>query len=720
MFRSGEPGSPTGHLREHEGRRWRLRRAFVVTTAVALAVGGTTLTATSASAAVDKDAQVVINEVYGGGGNSGATFTNDFIELYNKGTSAVDVSNWSVQYASAAGTSWSGKTNLTGSIAAGQYYLISEVNGGANGAALPAADVTGGSINMSATNGNVALVNSQATLGCATTACAGNAAVLDLVGFGTGAAFAGSAGAPAGSNSTSVTRDAQSANTGDNAADFKAAAPTPKAVSAGGGSATPTEHTIAEIQGVGAASPLAGLPVTTEGVVTAAYPVGGFSGYDIQTPGTGGSLDLSTPKASNGVFVFSSSTVGSVKVGDYVQVTGTVNEFNGLTEINVAAGGVTQLENDPAHTVTATTTDGWPATDAQRESLESMLYRPTGDYTVTDTFSTNQYGEVGLAAGDKPLIQSTDAAAPGSVQAKEIDADNAARAVVLDDGSSTNFLLAANQTQTPPYISLTNPVRVTEKTTFTADVVVDYRNGQWNFQPTAQVTPANTSAYPATFENNRAATPDAAAISTDGVADLRVSSFNVENYFTTLGDSDPTCTSYKDKDGNPITVNTCTNPHGPRGAWDQASLDRQQAKIVEAINSSGADVAGLEEIENSVVLGQPTDSALATLVAALNADAGAGTWAFVPSSADLPSPSVMDVINCAIIYKPAKVDRVGASHALGTESTDNGASSGAFDRCPRTDCAGLPAQGVRQPAVPVRGQPLQVQGLGRPVPGRCR
>ncbi len=79
------------------------------------------------------------------------------------------------------------------------------------------------------------------------------------------------------------------------------------------------------------------------------------------------------------------------------------------------------------------------------------------------------------------------------------------------------------------------------------------------------------------------------------------------------------------------------------------------------------------EVENSARLGEPTDEALNTLVAALNADAGSTVWAANPSSAELPPVDQMDVINSAIIYKPAKVSRVGASRALGTQSTTGGA-----------------------------------------------
>src|SRR5262245_12676950 len=102
---------------------------------------------------------VVLSQVYGGGGNSGALYRNDFIELFNPGPDPVDLTGWSVQYASTSGTTWS-VTALSGTIGPGQYYLVEEA-AGANTAAtpLPPADASGGTtaILMSANNGKVAL-----------------------------------------------------------------------------------------------------------------------------------------------------------------------------------------------------------------------------------------------------------------------------------------------------------------------------------------------------------------------------------------------------------------------------------------------------------------------------------------------------------------------------------------------------------------------------------
>src|SRR5690606_36643984 len=114
-----------------------------------------------------------------GGGNSGATYTHDFIELFNGGNTPVSLAGWSVQYAASPGSNWS-KTDLTDVVfQPGQYYLILEAQGAGGTTPLPTPDVTG-SIAMSATAGKVALVNST-TLIVSGTVCP---TVIDFVGFG--------------------------------------------------------------------------------------------------------------------------------------------------------------------------------------------------------------------------------------------------------------------------------------------------------------------------------------------------------------------------------------------------------------------------------------------------------------------------------------------------------------------------------------------------------
>jgi uncharacterized protein len=270
-----------------------------------------TLAAPPASAA---STTLLVTEVYGGGGNSGAPYTNDFIELTNLGTSPVDVAGWSVQYASAAGTTWTNKIDLTGSVAPGAAYLVQAASGGANGQPLPTPDVTGG-INMSATAGKVALVSSTTNLTCGGS-CATAAGVVDFVGYGT-AADSETAPAPAGSNTQSVTRIDPTADHDNNATDFTAAAPTPKVITGGPGEPPPATKRIHEVQGAAHTSPLAGSKVTTPGVVTAKTT----NGFWFQDPEPD-----SDPATSEGLFVFTNAAP-TVDVGDAVSVAGTVSEF---------------------------------------------------------------------------------------------------------------------------------------------------------------------------------------------------------------------------------------------------------------------------------------------------------------------------------------------------------------------------------------------------------
>ncbi|HVL53698.1 MAG TPA: ExeM/NucH family extracellular endonuclease, partial [Vitreimonas sp.] len=168
---------------------------------------------------------VKISEIYGGGGNSGATLTNDFIELYNRGTTSVSLAGWSVQYASSTGTSWQ-VTALAGSISPGRYYLIQQAAGTGGTTALPAPDATG-TIAMAAGAGKVALVASTTAL---TGLCPTGGAIVDFVGYGSTAnCFEGSGPTATLSNTTAAHRiDGGATDTDDNAADFTVGAPEPR------------------------------------------------------------------------------------------------------------------------------------------------------------------------------------------------------------------------------------------------------------------------------------------------------------------------------------------------------------------------------------------------------------------------------------------------------------------------------------------------------------
>jgi len=168
---------------------------------------------------------LVLSEVYGGGGNSGAPYANDFVEIFNRSASPVSVAGWSVQYASATGTSWSATALPSATLQPGQHLLVQEASGGVNGVALPAPDATG-TIAMASTAGKVVLASTTTSL---TGACPSDPSIVDLVGYGSTAGCFEGAPAPAPSNTNSDQRGSSGcADTDQNADDFAAAAPDPQ------------------------------------------------------------------------------------------------------------------------------------------------------------------------------------------------------------------------------------------------------------------------------------------------------------------------------------------------------------------------------------------------------------------------------------------------------------------------------------------------------------
>ncbi len=660
-----------------------MKKSIATRWAATAAVAVASLVAIPAAPATANPAgtNVVISEVYLNGGSAGASYTNKFVELYNPTTTAIDVSGWSVQYKSSAGTSITASNNVPlgdHHIEPGKTLLIQAQGNGTTTTALPTPDVVSTGLNPSGSAGGVlALSKSTAALTATTPAAMlADPNLVDVIGYGNGNTFEGTA-EPAGTYNvtTSLSRSATGTDTDDNANDFAPLSPpSPSAcgtVCDGSGTGEPEEPvdpvaaTIADIQGTGAASPLAGTTVTTRGVVTAVYSTGGFNGGYIQTAGTGGAIDLATHSTSDGLFVFDSAFAAGVQKGDFVEVTGVVSEFNGLTELTTSSGKFSKLTETAAPVTPAAV--AFPLSEKQRESLEGMLLLPTGDMTVTNNYTTNQYAEIGLADGKKPLQTPTNVVLPGD-PAKKLLAENAQRLVNLDDGSSLNYLAAANAATPMPWLRPGNEVRVGSAVTFVDPVVLDWRNSVWKLQPTQQLTA--TGKEPVTFSSTRTPAPEPVG------GDVRIGTFNVLNYFPTTADDFVkaglgTCTTYKDRDGNPITANSCSN-NGPRGAADAADLERQQTKIVKAINTLDADVVSLEEIENSKAVDPAAgrDDALSTLVAALNADAGEQRWAFVPSPAQTPAKE--DVIRTAFIYQPKVVTAVGASSILiGSDAFSN-------------------------------------------------
>ncbi|MFE9777570.1 endonuclease/exonuclease/phosphatase family protein [Streptomyces sp. NPDC005775] len=311
----------------------RISRSRSVLLAGAVAV---TLSATALPAAfAAPSSTAVISEVYGGGGNSGATLTRDFVELANSGSAAYDLSGFSVQYlpgAPSAGSLWQ-VSALTGSVAPGGRYLVAQAAGTGGTVALPTPDATG-TVAMSAASGTVALVSGTTPLTCKTAAdCAADTRIVDLVGYGSAVVREGSGPATGASATASVARAASLLDTDDNATDLSSAAPTPvnaAGETSGGGEGpgdpgNPTEPgtvRVHDIQGSTRVSPLDGKAVTgVPGVVTAVRTTGS-RGFWIQD--TAPDAD---PRTGEGVFVYTGSAAPAVAVGDSVLVSGTVDEY---------------------------------------------------------------------------------------------------------------------------------------------------------------------------------------------------------------------------------------------------------------------------------------------------------------------------------------------------------------------------------------------------------
>jgi hypothetical protein len=173
---------------------------------------------------------IVISQIYGGGGEPGAPYRYDFIELFNRGATTVNLAGWSVQYASARNIGWQ-VAELSGALAPGQYYLIRLATSGTAGQELPDPDAQG-TAQINATAGRVALVSGVTPLS-GLVACPNDpeaaGQIVDFVGYGSTVICAEGATAPAPSVSLATLRRTEGcAETDENGADFVTDAPRPR------------------------------------------------------------------------------------------------------------------------------------------------------------------------------------------------------------------------------------------------------------------------------------------------------------------------------------------------------------------------------------------------------------------------------------------------------------------------------------------------------------
>jgi predicted extracellular nuclease len=372
---------------------------------------------------------------------------------------------------------------------------------------------------------------------------------------------------------------------------------------------------IYEIQGSGETSPLAGTVLATEGVVVGDFQVGGKNGYFIQDVTGDGN-----PATSDGIFVYNTTT--AVNPGDHVRVRGTAVEYLGITEISP----VTQVWICSTGNTVAATEVTLPVTAVSDfERYESMLVTFPQSLIISEYFNFDRYGEIVLTSGRH--MTPTALVEPGAPAQAEAAAYLLDR-ITLDDGRT-------NQNPDPAIhpnglnFTMTNLFRGGGTVTNVTGIL-DFYQSLYRVQPTAGAIYADA--------NPRTTAPDITE------SDLKVTSFNVLNYFVTLDDG----------------VNDICGPDGIqecRGADDSIEFGRQKAKIVAALAAIDADVYGLMEIENDSPIS--LNDAVADLVAGLNAVAGAGTYDYIQTGA-----IGGDAIKQAILYKPASVTPVGAYKLL--------------------------------------------------------
>lgn len=382
----------------------------------------------------------------------------------------------------------------------------------------------------------------------------------------------------------------------------------------------------AETQGDGGASPLAGTTVTVEGIVTADHRgASGYRGIFVQAPGSGGATDA-TPGASDGVFAYLNNTDPAVELGDKVTVTGAVSEYFGQTQLGVGTSpAVVELVTAAAEVPVAEVPQASALADTvvgtDREVFEGMLVAPSGTYSVSSSHQLFNFGTLWLNAGEN-AVKSTETTDAGP-DADATAAANRANRILLDDGYNIQVTNGSHP-GAQPYFTADTVVRNGDTVVWPANAyVLGYGFDDWRLQPTVPINDASPAEYKPTFDATNPRPASAPAVG----GDASVGSFNVFNYFTTL---------------------TSENSDA-RGADNAADFAIQKAKIVTAINGLDADVIALQEIENSVKLGEQVDEALADLVAALNAAAGEGTWDYVRTPDALHDAAITDFITNAII-----------------------------------------------------------------------
>jgi predicted extracellular nuclease len=668
-----------------------------------------------AAPAVAAPANVVISQVYGAGGNNGATYNKDFIELFNRSNVPVNLNGMSVQYQSAAGTTWAGFTPLGNVILEpGQYYLVTE-SSGATGEDVGTGDAAG-TLQLSGTTGKVALA-SQATL-LATTD--GGAAVIDLVGFGTANRFEGSV-APAPSAVTSISRlDNGCADTDNNGSDFVAGTINPRRTSSARnvcGGVVVQPIVLACPAGVSAQ---AGAGVSAILRASDADSIVNGAAITSVSTATGISLSGFTPAtAAGGSASVSLDVASTLPVGSYSVTVNFTNDGGQAAScvIPVAVAGVRTIPqiqgsgptSPVANTVVTTSGvitakvgsgffiqdpngDGDPTTSDGLFIFSSAATGNVGDMiTVTGTIieykptdATRSYTEMQDITG-VTVTGTGYSITPANIELPNADLARFEGMLVRFTsplsvngteylGARGELVLASGRREvptnryrpgTPEAIALAtannNNYVVLDDGIFVTPAVVPYlgadgtvRSGDTVTDLTGVLDFGAIGGGGAWFKLQPTVAPVISRTNPRTDAPV-IAAGNLKVASANVLNFFTTFLDGTDAFGN--TGQGCTigasapSKSACRGADNLAEFVRQRDKIVNELKAMDADAVGLMEIQNN------GDTAVTYLVDQLNLAIGTPTYAVVPK----PAATGTDAIRVAMIYKPAKLTLVGGA-----------------------------------------------------------
>ena len=418
------------------------------------------------------------------------------------------------------------------------------------------------------------------------------------------------------------------------------------------------------IQGTGAAfDPAHGGTQTVQGVVVGDYegPSPALRGFYVQNlPAE----DDDNPATSDAVFIFEGDSADRVSVGQVVQVTGSVSDYQDQTQIASTTVEVCPADVPPALPVTHVTLPFASADYLER--YEGMLVTLPQTLYVTEHFQLGRFNQVVLSSGAR-LRQPTAVTDPGA-SALALQAANDLNRIIVDDAfnSQNSDPIAFGRNGSP--LSASNTLRGGDTVTDLQGVLTYTWSGNSASGNAYRVRPPNAEVGKSPNFMPANARPVAAS---DPGGTLKVAGMNLLNFFNTF-------------DGLPDTVDNCANGVGGaatdcRGADTQAEFDRQWAKTIAAIVKTEADVIAIGEIEND---GYGADSAIQFLVTQLNAATAAGTYAFIDADVGAGQINALgtDAIKVGLLYKPTRVMLVGTTAALNSVAFVNGGDAAARNR----------------------------------------